>query len=50
MIAGGGNIGLSFARALDTGEGLDIAKRCSVKIIEANKTRAEYLAQNVLGR
>jgi trk system potassium uptake protein TrkA len=45
MIAGGGNIGLRFARALSTGEGLDIAKRCSVKIVETNKRRAEYLAQ-----
>ncbi len=27
MIAGGGNIGLRFARALSTGEGLDVAQR-----------------------
>ncbi len=47
MIAGGGNVGLRFARALDTGEGLDVVQRCSVKIIEANKRRAEYLAQQV---
>jgi trk system potassium uptake protein TrkA len=47
MIAGGGNIGLRFARALSTGEGLDVAKRCSVKIIETSKRRAEYLAQQV---
>ncbi len=45
MIAGGGNIGLRFARALSTGEGLDVAQRCSVKIIETNKRRAEVLAQ-----
>ena len=45
MIAGGGNIGLRLARALSTGEGLDVAQRCSVKIIEANKRRAESLAQ-----
>ncbi len=47
MIAGGGSIGLRFARALSTGEGLDVAQRCSVKIIETSKRRAEYLAQQV---
>jgi len=35
MIAGGANIGLRLARALDTGEGLDIAERFNVKIIES---------------
>ena len=45
MIAGGGNVGLRFALALSTGEGLDVAQRCSVKIIESNKRRAEVLAQ-----
>jgi trk system potassium uptake protein TrkA len=44
MIAGGGNIGLRLARALDTGEGIDWGERFNVKIIEANKRRCEYLA------
>jgi trk system potassium uptake protein TrkA len=44
MLAGGGNIGLRLARALDTGEGVDRAERFNVKIIEANKRRCEYLA------
>jgi trk system potassium uptake protein TrkA len=44
MLAGGGNIGLRLARALDTGEGIDWAERFNVKIIEANKRRCEYLA------
>src|SRR5512134_544152 len=47
MIAGGGNIGLRLARTLDTGEGLDIAERFNVKIIESNKRRAEQLAQQL---
>jgi trk system potassium uptake protein TrkA len=47
MIAGGGNIGLRLARALHTGEGVDIAERFNVKIIEANKRRAEQLAQQL---
>ena len=45
MIAGGGNVGLRFALALSTGEGLDVAQLCSVKIIESSKRRAEVLAQ-----
>ncbi|MBA2547706.1 MAG: Trk system potassium transporter TrkA [Burkholderiaceae bacterium] len=49
LIAGGGNIGLRFARALATGEGLDVAQRCNVKIIETNKRRAEQLAQQLSG-
>jgi len=47
MIAGGGNIGLRVARALDTGEGVDSAERFVVKIIEAGKKRAEFLAQQL---
>jgi trk system potassium uptake protein TrkA len=47
IIAGGGNIGLRLARALDTGEGLDIAERFNVRIIESNKRRAESLARQL---
>lgn len=47
ILAGGGNIGLRLARALDTGEGLDTADRFNVRIIEANKRRAETLAQEL---
>lgn len=47
IIAGGGNIGLRVARALDTGEGLDVNERFNVKIVEANKRRAEALAQQL---
>jgi trk system potassium uptake protein TrkA len=47
IIAGGGNIGLRLARALDTGEGLDVAERFNVRIIEANKRRAEVLAHEL---
>jgi trk system potassium uptake protein len=47
IIAGGGNIGLRLARALDTGEGLDIAERFNVRIIESNKRRAEVLAREL---
>jgi len=47
IIAGGGNIGLRLARALDTGEGLDIAERFNVRIIESNKRRAEVLARQL---
>jgi trk system potassium uptake protein TrkA len=47
ILAGGGNIGLRLARALDTGEGLGTAERFNVKIIEANKRRAEALAQQL---
>lgn len=47
VLAGGGNIGLRLARALDTGEGLDHADRFNVRIIEANKRRAEALAQQL---
>jgi trk system potassium uptake protein TrkA len=47
IIAGGGNIGLRLAQALDTGEGLDIAERFNVRIIETNKRRAEVLARQL---
>ncbi|HUL67110.1 MAG TPA: Trk system potassium transporter TrkA [Burkholderiaceae bacterium] len=47
MLAGGGNIGLRLARALDTGEGVDWTDRFNVKIIEANKRRCEYLASQL---
>jgi trk system potassium uptake protein TrkA len=47
VLAGGGNIGLRVARALSTGEGLDVRERFNVKIIEANKRRAEALAQQL---
>jgi trk system potassium uptake protein TrkA len=47
ILAGGGNIGLRLARALDTGEGLGTPERFNVKIIEANKRRAESLAQQL---
>jgi trk system potassium uptake protein len=47
ILAGGGNIGLRLARALDTGEGVDTADRFNVKIIEANKRRAEVLAHQL---
>lgn len=44
LIAGGGNIGVRLARALDTGEGLDVAASINVKVIEFNKRRCEVLA------
>jgi trk system potassium uptake protein len=47
ILAGGGNIGLRLARALDTGEGLATPERFNVRIIEANKRRAETLAQQL---
>ena len=47
MIAGGGNIGLRLARALDTREGIDWAAGFNVKIIEFNKRRCEYLASQL---
>ena len=50
MIAGGGNIGLRVASSLDTGEGLDTPERFNVKIIEANKRRAEVLAHQLSTR
>jgi trk system potassium uptake protein len=50
MIAGGGNIGLRLARALDTGEGIDAAAGFNVKIVERNKRRCEYLAAQLSSR
>jgi trk system potassium uptake protein TrkA len=50
MIAGGGNIGLRLARALDTGEGIDWGTGFNVKLIEFNKRRCEYLAAEVSSR
>jgi trk system potassium uptake protein TrkA len=47
VIAGGGNIGLRLARALHTGEGLDVGERFNVRIIEASKRRCEALAQQL---
>jgi trk system potassium uptake protein TrkA len=44
MIAGGGNIGLRLARALETGEGIDVSTKFNVKLIEFNKRRCEVLA------
>ena len=44
LIAGGGNIGLRLARALDTGEGIDWGTGFNVKLIEFNKRRCEYLS------
>ena len=44
MLAGGGNIGLRLARALDTGEGIDWGSGFNVKLIEFNKRRCEYLS------
>jgi len=50
IIAGGGNIGLRLARALDTGEGIDWGSGFNVKIIEASKRRCEYLAAQLSNR
>jgi trk system potassium uptake protein len=47
LIAGGGNIGLRLARALQSGVGIDVADRFNIKIIESNKRRAEMLAQQL---
>ena len=47
IVAGGGNIGLRLARALDTGEGVDVGERFNVRIIEFNKRRAELLAHQL---
>jgi trk system potassium uptake protein len=47
LLAGGGNIGLRLARALQSGEGIDVAERFHIKIIESNKRRAELLAQQL---
>jgi trk system potassium uptake protein TrkA len=50
IIAGGGNIGLRLARALDSGEGIDWGAGFTVKIIEFNKRRCEYLAAQLSSR
>jgi trk system potassium uptake protein TrkA len=50
ILAGGGNIGLRLARALDTGEGIDWGAGFNVKIIESNKRRCEHLAAQVSNR
>lgn len=51
MIAGGGNIGLRLARALDTGEGIEKwAGGYNVKIVETSKRRCEYLASQLSSR
>jgi trk system potassium uptake protein TrkA len=50
IIAGGGNIGLRLARALDSGEGIDWGAGFNVKIIEFNKRRCEYLAAQLSNR
>jgi trk system potassium uptake protein len=51
MLAGGGNIGLRLARALDTGEGMDHwGPAFNVKLIEFNKRRCEYLASQLSSR
>jgi len=50
IIAGGGNIGLRLARALDTGEGIDWGAGFNVKIIESGKRRCEHLATQLSNR
>ena len=51
MVAGGGNIGLRLARALDTGEGLERwGAGFNVKLIEVSKRRCEYLASELSSR
>jgi trk system potassium uptake protein len=51
LLAGGGNIGLRLARALDTGEGIENwAGGYNVKIIEFNKRRCEQLASQLSSR
>lgn len=51
MLAGGGNIGLRLARALDTGEGLDNpGGSFNVKLVEFDKRRCEQLASQLSSR
>ena len=50
LLAGGGNIGMRLARALDTGEGIDGGASFNVKLIETNKRRCEYLARELSSR
>ena len=48
MLAGGGNIGVRLARALDTGEGMEHwGSKFNVKLIEFDKRRCEYLASQL---
>jgi trk system potassium uptake protein TrkA len=48
MLAGGGNIGIRLARALERGEGQDSwGPKINVKLIEFNKKRCEYLASQL---
>jgi trk system potassium uptake protein TrkA len=48
MLAGGGNIGVRLARALDTGEGMEHwGPKFNVKLIEFDKRRCEYLASQL---
>jgi trk system potassium uptake protein TrkA len=50
LMAGGGNIGMRLARALDSGEGIDWGANFNVKIIEFSKRRCEYLAGELSSR
>lgn len=50
MIAGGGNIGVRLARALDVRESFDLSARMNVKLIEVNKRRCEVLASQLSSR
>jgi trk system potassium uptake protein TrkA len=50
MIAGGGNIGLRLARALETGEGMERGAAFNVKILEFDRRRCEYLAGELSSR
>ena len=50
IVAGGGNIGLRLARALDAGEGIDWGAGFNVKIIESSKRRCEHLATQLSSR
>lgn len=47
ILAGGGNIGLRLARALDTGDGITWGARFNVKLIETSKRRCEQLASQL---
>lgn len=50
MIAGGGNIGVRLARALDVRESFDLSAHMNVKLIEFNKRRCEALASQLSSR
>jgi trk system potassium uptake protein TrkA len=47
MLAGGGNIGLRVARALESGEGLHTSDRFNVRIVERNRGRCQELARQL---